>query len=342
MKALITGSGGLIGSSAAIYFIEQGFEVVGIDNNMRKEFFGQESSVSSHIDFLIDKLRPKFNCYKSDIRNKEELEKIFESTKFDLIIHTAAQPSHDWASRDVLTDFDINARATILLLEMTKQYCPDSVFIYMSTNKVYGDTPNKIDLFEYDTRYDIPGYTINEEMPIDNSTHSFFGCSKSAGDLYVQEYGKYYGMKTCVFRGGCLTGENHKGAELHGFLSYLVKCAMIDKEYIIYGYKGKQVRDNIYAYDVCTAFHEVYKNPVKGEVFNLGGGTYSNCSIIEAIDIIEKLSGKKLRYKYVDKPRKGDHIWYISNLAKFKTYYPNWKHTYNIEQIIQQIINSYD
>jgi len=344
-KVLITGSGGLIGSAAAMYFGERGFQVAGIDNNMRAGFFGPEASVLPSIENLKAKLQGRYAHFSANIRYPEQYEKVFQNNKFDLIIHTAAQPSHDWAAKDPLVDFDVNARATLLLLEATRKYCPEAVFIHMSTNKVYGDRPNFISFTEGKKHYtpNNEGYRngIDEEMPIDDCMHSLFGCSKAAADLYVQEYGKYFGMKTVVFRGGCLTGENHKGAELHGFLSYLVKCAMTGKKYTIFGYKGKQVRDNIHSHDVCTAFHEVYKAPVSGEVFNIGGDQYSNCSILEAIDIIEKISGKKVQYDYIDVPRKGDHIWYISNMSKFMRMYPNWRHTFNIEQIITQIIKSY-
>jgi len=350
-KVLITGSGGLIGSAAAKYFAERKFQVFGIDNDMRAAFFGPEASVSSTIKHLHETIHG-YKHVTANIRYSSQYEFLFREHKFDLIIHTAAQPSHDWASKDPIVDFDVNARATLLLLEMTRKYCPDAVFIHMSTNKVYGDRPNtEIGLQEGKKRYEIARHIprahlyedgIDETMSIDYSMHSLFGCSKAAADLYVQEYGRYYRMKTTVFRGGCLTGENHKGAELHGFLSYLVKCGMTGKKYTIYGHRGKQVRDNIHAYDVCTAFHEVYKNPAVGAVFNIGGGTHSNCSILEAIDIIENISGKKVDYECVDTPRKGDHKWYISNMNRFKAVYHNWNHTFNIEQIITQIIKSYD
>jgi len=344
-KVLITGSGGLIGSAAAKYFAERGFYVIGFDNNMRAAFFGAEASVAPNIKHLQETLKDKYTHFNVNIRYPTQYEYILRNNKIDLVIHAAAQPSHDWASKDVLVDFDVNARSTLLLLELTREYNPGAVFIHMSTNKVYGDRPNSLEFTEMRKRY-VPRRVdldsgIDESMSIDDSMHSLFGCSKAAADLYVQEYGKYYGMKTVAFRGGCLTGENHQGAELHGFLSYLVKCAMTGKKYNIFGFHGKQVRDNIHAYDVCTAFHEVYKAPVSGEVFNIGGGKSSNCSILEAIDIIEKISGKKVQYEYVDIPRKGDHIWYVSDMSKFKRMYPNWKQTFNIEQIITQIIKSY-
>lgn len=351
-KVLITGSGGLIGSAAAMYFAKRGFHVVGIDNDMRAAFFGWDASVDASVINLKRELGGKYLHSSANIRYPEQYEQLFKDHKFNLIIHAAAQPSHDWAAKDVITDFDVNARATLLLLEMTRKYSPLAVFIHMSTNKVYGDRPNlDIELKEASKRFVVDvsnpymgsyaNYGIDEKMAIDHSTHSFFGCSKAAADIYVQEYGKYYGMKTTVFRGGCLTGENHKGAELHGFLSYLVKCAMTGKKYTIYGHKGKQVRDNIHAHDVCTAFHEVYKNPMSGKVFNIGGGMHANCSILEAIDIIEKISGKKVQYDYVDTPRKGDHIWYVSNMNKFKSQYKDWRHTFNIEEIITQIIKAH-
>ncbi len=273
------------------------------------------------------------------------IEKIFKKYDFDIIIHTAAQPSHDWAAREPLTDFSINATGTLNLLEMARQYCPEAVFIFTSTNKVYGDLPNVLPLTEKETRWEIdedhPFYEgIDESMSIDQSKHSLFGASKAAGDILVQEYGRYFGMKTACFRGGCLTGPNHSGAQLHGFLAFLMKCCVTGEQYTIFGYKGKQVRDNIHSYDLITAFDAFFQNPQSGQVYNMGGGRANSCSVLEAIDLCEKISGKKMNYVYSDENRSGDHMWYISNLEKFQKGYPDWRQKYSLQDTLKQIYDN--
>jgi CDP-paratose 2-epimerase len=342
---LITGSGGLVGSEAVDFFINKNYRVIGIDNNSREVFFGKDGSVVDN----IQSMKTNFSNYvhvELDIRDKKEIEKIFIEYNVDIeaVIHCAAQPSHDWAVNDPFMDFSINAIATIDLLELTRKYIPNSVFIYMSTNKVYGDNPNKLNLVELDTRYENldAEYTdgINENFSIDNTKHSLFGCSKLSSDVYVQEYGKYFGMKTTVFRGGCLTGSKHNGAKLHGFLNYLVKCNLTKTKYNIFGYKGKQVRDNIHSKDLVSAFDFVINNPKCGEVYNIGGSRYSNCSILEAIKKIDNLTNIKTYYSYVEENRKGDHIWWISDVTKFKKDYPKWEYNYNLDNILTEIINN--
>jgi CDP-paratose 2-epimerase len=308
---------------------------------MRKYFFGESTK---------DKTNNNFNNYihyDIDIRNYEEITKIFlkYSTDISLIIHTAAQPSHDWAVKEPITDFTVNALGTLNLLECTRLFCPNSTFIFTSTNKVYGDTPNNLPLIELDSRYELPMSHkfykgVDETMSIDQTKHSLFGVSKASADLLVQEYGKYFGMKTGIFRGGCLTGPSHAGAELHGFLSYLIKCFISKKPYTIFGYNGKQVRDNIHSYDLVTAFHEFYLNPKIGEVYNIGGSRYSNISIIESIEKISNILGTKLNYTISKDNRIGDHIWYISDVTKFKEHYPNWEYKYDIDMIINEMITS--
>jgi CDP-paratose 2-epimerase len=339
--ALVTGSAGLIGSESVKFLIDKGLDVVGIDNNMREYFFGKDASTVWNRDFLIQKYKNYYH-FNIDIRNNEELEKIFKKFKFDLIIHTAAQPSHDWAANEPITDFTINANGTLLLLENFRKHCPDAVFIFTSTNKVYGDTPNKLPLEEHEKRFEIPKnhkyYNgIDESMSIDQSLHSLFGASKVAADILVQEYGKYFHLKTVCFRGGCLTGPAHSGTMLHGFLSYLMRCCIREKKYYIYGYKGKQVRDNIHSYDLVNMLWHFYQNPREGEVYNAGGSRFSNCSILEAIEICEELTGKKLNYEYSQQNRTGDHIWYISDISKFQSHYPEWKYTYSLTKIIEEI-----
>lgn len=344
---IVTGSAGLIGSESVHFFARLGFNIVGIDNDMRSFFFGKSASTSWNRNLLKDKYGERYKHYHTDIRNQQEIEKIFQEYSKDikLIIHTAAQPSHDWAASDPHTDFTINANGTLVLLEATRKYCHDAVFIFTSTNKVYGDTPNYLPLQELKTRWEIePNHRyaqgIDESMTIDNSKHSLFGASKVAADILVQEYGKYFSMKTASFRGGCLTGPCHSSAELHGFLAYLMKCTITSKTYTIYGYKGKQVRDNIHSYDLVNAFYHFYLNPKCGEVYNIGGSRHSNCSMHEAIAICENLAGKKLQYTYTDKNRSGDHIWYISDVLKFKSHFPQWQYKYNIQDILEDIYNS--
>ncbi|BDA75739.1 NAD-dependent epimerase/dehydratase [Calothrix sp. PCC 7716] len=349
---IITGSAGLIGSEAVRFFAERGFNIVGIDNDMRAFFFGESASTLWNRDLLKERYADKYKHYDFDIRDREKIESIFQEYSSDiaLIIHTAAQPSHDWAAKDPHIDFTVNANGTLVLLEATRQYCPNAVFIFTSTNKVYGDSPNYLPLQELEARWEIDPshfYTIgiDESMSIDSSKHSLFGASKVAADILVQEYGKYFDMKTASFRGGCLTGPFHSGAQLHGFLSYLMKCTILSEPYTIFGYKGKQVRDNIHSFDLVNAFYHFYQNPKCGEVYNIGGSRHSNCSMIEAISICEQLAGKKLEYTYTDSNRSGDHIWYISDVRKFQTHYPEWQYKYNLRGILEEIytlqINKY-
>jgi CDP-paratose 2-epimerase len=345
--ALITGSCGLVGAESTSYFSKKGFDTIGIDNNTRKFFFGRDGDIS----WVKSKLKRNLKNYKHfniDIRNYELLKKIFLKyrKKIDVIIHCAAQPSHDWAKDRAFIDFDINAKGTLNLLELTKLYCPDAPFIFMSTNKVYGDNPNKLPLVEEKTRWEIKNNHkfkngIDETMSIDNCTHSFFGASKSYADLIVQEYGKNVGLKTVCFRAGCITGPNHSGAKLHGFLSYLVKASLKSKKYTLIGYKGKQVRDNIHSSDLVNCFWEYYKKPTFGEVYNTGGGKFSNCSIIEAIKMIEDIAKIKVQKKILKNNRIGDHIWYVSNMKKFKKKYPNWKQKYSTKKILTELIQEF-
>lgn len=346
-KILITGSTGLIGSEATRFYVKEGFLVIGIDNDMRSYFFGEDASTIWNKRLLEKECGNLYKHFSIDIRNKEKIENLFkEEGPFYAIIHAAAQPSHDWATKDPLTDFSINANGTLILLENFRKFSPESVFIFTSTNKVYGDTPNTLPTIEQETRFEIdPSHPfakhgIDESMSIDNSKHSFFGVSKLAADVLVQEYGKYLNLNTGVFRGGCLTGPAHSGTKLHGFLSYLVKCIVKNEPYTIMGYKGKQVRDNIHSFDLISAFNHFIKNPKKGEVYNMGGSRHSNISILEAIKLIEKESGKKAKISFEDKPREGDHIWYISNVGKFKKDFPDWGYTYDIKKIINELIES--
>ena len=342
--ALITGSCGLVGSESSIFFEKKGFKIIGIDNNYRKIFFGKDGDIS----WVRNKLKKELKNYRhfnTDIRNFKNLRKIFKKFRknIGLIIHAAAQPSHDWAKNKAFVDFDINAKGTLNLLELTKLYCPNAPFIFMSTNKVYGDNPNFLPLTEKKTRWEIKKYHkfksgIDETMSIDNCTHSFFGASKSYADLIVQEYGKNVGLKTACFRAGCITGPNHSGAKLHGFLSYLVKISLQKKKYSLIGYKGKQVRDNIHSSDLVSCFWEYYKKPGFGEVYNIGGGRYSNCSIIEALNLVEDMAGIKIKKKFLKENRIGDHIWYVSNTKKFKKRYPKWKQNFSTKKIIKELV----
>jgi CDP-paratose 2-epimerase len=345
--AIITGAGGLIGSESVSFFADKFDLIIGIDNDMRAYFFGKEASTS----WSVESLQEKFSNYKhtnADIRKYNDLEIIFKEYGKDikLLVHTAAQPSHDWAAKEPLVDFGVNATGTLNLLELSRLYCPEVVFIFTSTNKVYGDNPNDLPLIELEKRWEIDeshAYFkegIDEMMSIDHTTHSVFGASKVAADVLVQEYGNYFGMKTAVFRGGCLTGPNHSGAKLHGFLSYLAKCNLTGDHYTIFGYKGKQVRDNIHSYDLVNMFWHFYNSPKKGEVYNAGGSRFSNCSMLEAIDVLEEVSGKKMNYSYTTDNRVGDHIWYISDVNKFKSHYPEWEYKYDLTAIISQIVTS--
>lgn len=341
---LVTGSSGLIGSEAVRFFCEKDYAVVGIDNNMRETFFGKGASTEWNRDRLLAAYGDKYKHYSIDIRDRDAIAEVFTTYQKDisLIIHTAAQPSHDWAASDPHTDFTVNANGTLVLLENTRRFCPEAVFIFCSTNKVYGDQPNYLPLIEQDLRWEIEqthlyNQGIDESMSIDQSKHSLFGVSKVAADLLVQEYGRYFGMKTGIFRGGCLTGPSHSGAELHGFLSYLMKCTMTGKIYKIYGYKGKQVRDNIHSYDLVNAFYHFYKAPRVAEVYNMGGSRFSNCSMLEAIQLCETITEKKLNWIYEETNRIGDHIWWISDIQKFQNHYPKWNLTYGIKDILQEI-----
>jgi CDP-paratose 2-epimerase len=341
---VITGSAGLIGSEATAFFAQQGFDIVGIDNDMRRVFFGEDASTTWNRQRLEKTIKNQYSHVDADIRDTETINKIFKQCGSDiaLVIHTAAQPSHDWAARDPIMDFTVNANGTLNLLQATRQYAPESPFIFTSTNKVYGDTPNHLPLVELDSRWEIdPNHTyksgIREDMSIDQTTHSLFGVSKVAADVLVQEYGRYFGLRTACFRGGCLTGPNHSGTQLHGFLAYLMKCTVTETPYTVYGYKGKQVRDNIHSADLIQAFFEFFKAPRVAQVYNTGGGRYSNCSMLEAIDICQKIVGKELKGIYSEQNRIGDHIWWISDNSRFTEHYPNWKLQYNVPQILQEI-----
>jgi CDP-paratose 2-epimerase len=342
--AIITGSAGLVGSEAVAYFASLGMEVAGIDNGMRAEFFGESASTHWVRDRLEKNVRG-YTHYQVDIRDYGEVSRVFQRYEGDiaLIIHAAAQPSHDWAATNPFMDFTVNANGTSVMLEAARNFASDAVFIFTSTNKVYGDTPNHLPLVETETRWEIdpshPYYAngIPEAMSIDRTLHSLFGSSKVAADVLVQEYGKYFGMKTACFRGGCLTGPNHSGTQLHGFLAYLMKCAVTEAPYTIFGYKKKQVRDNIHSADLIRAFHEFFKRPGSGEVYNMGGGRYSNCSMLEAIQLCEEITAKPFKSKYVDQNRRGDHIWWISDLSRFQEHYPTWKPEYDVPQILQEI-----
>jgi CDP-paratose 2-epimerase len=345
--ALITGSAGLVGSAASEFLIKKKFKILGIDNDFRSILFGKQSSTNIQKKRLI--LKKNYQHFNCDIRDHLKLEKIFKryAKDIDLIIHSAAQPSHDWAYKDPMTDFDINARSTLNLLNLTKKYCANSIFIFLSTNKVYGDTPNKIKLTEKLSRWDVNKISkfkngITENMSIDKSIHSFFGTSKTYADLVVQEFGRNLNLKTGVFRCGCITGPNHAGAKLHGFLSFLVKTCIKNKEYELIGYKGKQVRDNIHSDDLIRAFWEFYKKPNRGEVYNMGGGRITSCSPLEAINYLEKKLNIKVRKKFTKQPRSGDHKWYITNLKKFKKHYPSWKIRYNFKSIMNEFVNAYN
>lgn len=347
--ALITGSAGLIGSEAVRFFDAQGFKTLGIDNDMRKRFFGDKASTAWNRESL-EKSHPNYTHFDIDIRDAMAVDRIFDhhNTDVKIVIHTAAQPSHDWAARDPITDFTVNANGTLVLLEAARKHCPDAVFVFTSTNKVYGDAPNFLPLVERDTRWVVDEshpfskFGIDESMSIDQQTHSLFGASKVAADVLVQEYGRYFGMKTACFRGGCLTGPDHSGTQLHGFLSYLVQCAITGEPYTVLGYKGKQVRDNIHSYDLVNMFWHFYRNPRSGEVYNAGGGVHSNCSILEAIAKCEDLGGKKMNWSVSETNRIGDHVWYVSDVRKFRSHYPSWDYKYNLDDIIRQIFTAYE
>jgi len=341
--AIVSGSAGLIGSETCKRFHAEGFDLAGIDNDMRAQFFGAEASTLNSLRALERQLKRYHHC-PIDIRDREQIDQLFRQfgKAIAVVIHTAAQPSHDWAARDPWTDFGVNALGTLNLLEACRKHAPEAVFIFTSTNKVYGDAPNRLPLVELDTRWEIePKHDyclgIDEQLSIDQSKHSLFGASKAAADLLVQEYWRYFGMKTVCFRGGCLTGPAHAGTELHGFLAYLMKCVVSGKPYRVFGYKGKQVRDNIHSYDLVEAFWEFFRAPRSGEVYNMGGSRHSHCSMLEAIGLCEKISGKQLQWTYVEDNRAGDHIWYVSDVRKFQSHYPAWKYRYDVRGILDEI-----
>lgn len=345
--ALITGSSGLVGSEASTFFLDKGFEVAGIDNNERKKLFGIDGDISK-IKKKLKNYSKKYNHYSYDILNNHKIEKLFKKFKknIKIIIHAAAQPSHDWAYKDPLKDFKINSLGTFNLLELTKKYCPNAIFVFTSTNKVYGDNPNYLSFVEEKYRWELSRSHkyfkgIDENFSIDKCTHSLFGASKLYADILVQEYGKNFGLKTVAFRAGCITGPNHSGAKLHGFLSYLVKSCVRDRKYNLIGYKGKQVRDNIHSHDLINCFWEFFKAPKSGEVYNIGGGRKSNCSILEAINIIEKKTNINVKKIFHKNPRVGDHQWYISNIKKFSDHYPNFRQKFNTEKIIDQLLENF-
>jgi CDP-paratose 2-epimerase len=345
--AIITGSAGLIGSEAVRWFASKGLAVVGIDNNMRKAFFGEGASTSGKRQFLQNTV-DGYTHFDTDIRDLDSLHRIFSRYGSDIqvVIHTAAQPSHDWAARDPFADFSINANGTLGLLEMTRKFCPEAVFIFTSTNKVYGDTPNCLPLVECESRWELKNHVyaehgIDETMSIDRSLHSLFGASKTAADILVQEYGRYFGINTASFRCGCLTGPDHAGAQLHGFLSYLMKCAITGEAYTVFGYKGKQVRDNLHAYDLVNAFWHFFVNPLHGgRVYNLGGGRSSSCSVLEAITVCEEITGRSLNWLYSEKNRVGDHKWWVTDCRRFESDYPGWSLTYDLVSILTEIYDS--
>lgn len=342
---IISGSSGLIGSECARHFSSTGHQVVGIDNDMRAKFFGAEASTGRTRDRLMAELGTSFEHCDVDIRDDDGIGSIFSrfGPDISLVVHCAAQPSHDWAAREPKTDFGVNAVGTLNLLEATREHCPGAVFIFTSTNKVYGDAPNRLPLLELEQRWEIPeGHEyqrgIPETFPVDQSMHSLFGASKLAADVLVQEYGRYFQIPTACFRGGCLTGPSHAGAELHGFLAYLMKCTATGRPYRVFGYRGKQVRDNIHSKDLVSAFDAFYRQPRVGEVYNIGGGRGSNCSMLEAIAICEEVAGRSLTWRYEEANRMGDHIWWVSDLSKFQSHYPEWSLTYGVRQILEEIL----
>ena len=341
--AIVTGSGGLIGAETVKMFLKRGLDVVGIDNDMRQTFFGSAASTRWQTDRLSR--LTGYTHASIDIRDTDAVNRMFchYARNIAVVAHCAAQPSHDWAARDPVTDFTINANGTLTLLEATRKHAPEAVFIFVSTNKVYGDRPNTLPLVEQATRYELaPSHPwaehgIPEDMAVDDCLHSLFGVSKLSADMLVQEYGRYFGIKTVCFRGGCLTGPGHAGAQLHGFLSYLVRCAVTDQSYTVFGYKGKQVRDNIHARDLVEAFWVFFQRPTSGQVFNIGGGRHANCSMLEAIALTERLTGRPMNYNYIDDNRVGDHMWWISDVRKFQSYYPEWRYHFDISALIADI-----
>ena len=341
---VITGSSGLIGSEAARHFGSLGFSVVGVDNDMRRTFFGEEASTAWNRAQLERDLGSAYEHTELDVRDRDGVDRLLThyGSDISLIIHAAAQPSHDWAAREPFTDFDINATGTINLLEATRRHAPDAPFVFCSTNKVYGDRPNSLPLIEQESRYELPAdhpfyEGITEEMSIDACLHSLFGASKAAADLLVQEYGRYFDMPTAVFRGGTLTGPAHSATELHGFLGYVMRCAITRTPYVIYGYKGKQVRDAIHSQDLIRAFEQFFRAPRTAEIYNIGGGRASNASVLEAIEICERISGNEISYSYEEANRVGDHIWWIGSNERFRSHYPDWEIDYDVERILTEI-----
>jgi CDP-paratose 2-epimerase len=340
---IVTGAAGLIGSETCKRFHQENFHVVGIDNDMRARFFGPDASTRGTRESLEASL-DYYTHFDADIRDADAINRIFQTFGKDIqaVVHTAAQPSHDWAAREPHTDFGVNAVGTLNLLEAARHHCPEAAFIFTSTNKVYGDTPNRLPLVAQEKRWEIePSHAywngIDETMSIDQTKHSLFGASKVAADVLVQEYGRYFGMRTVCFRGGCLTGPAHAGTELHGFLAYLMKCSVTGKPYRVFGYQGKQVRDNIHSHDLVEAFWQFYRAPRAGEVYNMGGSRHSNCSMLEAIELCQQISGRKLDWTYVEDNRIGDHIWWISDVRKFQGHYPQWKYRYDLTGILREI-----
>jgi CDP-paratose 2-epimerase len=340
---VVTGAGGLIGSEAVGHFVEAGYDVIGIENDMRARFFGPEASTARNLRRLQDAY-PELRVLDLDIRDADGIVRCFWAAgkRLELVVHTAAQPSHDWAASDPQTDFGVNAAGTLNLLEATRRFAPDATFVFMSTNKVYGDTPNRLPLADLDSRLELPQDHrwyggIDTTMSIDTSMHSLFGVSKAAADLMVQEYGRYFGMPTVCFRGGCLTGPSHAGAKLHGFLSYLMRCTVTGEHYTVLGYGGKQVRDNLHSRDVVAAFDAFHAAPRPGAVYNLGGGRFSNCSMLEAIVLCEEIAGQRLSYDIVDGARAGDHRWWISDVSEFARDYPSWRVTTGIRDVLEEI-----
>jgi CDP-paratose 2-epimerase len=341
--AVITGSSGLIGSESVAHFVEEGFDVVGIENDMRAEFFGPTASTRDVTERLL-RSYPEFHSLELDVRDAEGVERLFErhGSAIELVVHTAAQPSHDWAASAPHVDFEVNAGGTLNLLESTRRHAPESTFIFTSTNKVYGDTPNRLPLIELETRLEPPvdhRYFggIDTSMSIDASMHSLFGVSKAAADLMVQEYGRYFGLPTVCFRAGCLTGPNHAGAMLHGFLSFLMRCTVTGEPYTVFGYGGRQVRDNIHSADLVRAFDAFRRAPRAAAVYNIGGGRHSNCSMIEAIALCEEIAGRSLNWTLSDRSRMGDHRWWISDLGEFQRDYPHWEQQYDLRGILREI-----
>lgn len=346
---LVTGSAGLIGAEAVRHFARRGDDVVGIDNDMRRYFFGEQASTSWCRSELESTLS-RYTHFDIDIRDQAYVQQVFAefNTDIELVIHTAAQPSHDWAARQPNVDFSVNATGTLVLLEACREFCPKASFVFTSTNKVYGDNPNALPLIEQETRWELDAshpyfeHGIDESMSVDQTKHSLFGVSKLAADALVQEYGRYFGMNTVCFRGGCLTGPGHSGAQLHGFLSYLVRCALTHEPYTVFGYRGKQVRDNIHAADLVSMFRHYHQNPRPGEVYNAGGGRHSHCSMQEAIALIEQITGNRMNVTYTDENRIGDHIWYVSDTRKFRSHYPEWDYEHDLNSIVEQMAESHE